>query len=168
MTGKATPSTQAVRLRTELRAQDRPLIERILRDTRFFSQAEIDIALQLIDDRLQMGEASDYHFVVAEVAGQVAGYACLSSIACTQSSWDLHWIAVNPKHQRSEIGRKLLVASEEEARGHGAARMYVDTSGRTQYEPTRAFYERFGYHPEARLADFYAPGDDKVLYLKVL
>lgn len=32
------------------------------------------------------------------------------------------------------------------------------------YAPTRKFYTSLGYAEEARLADFYAPGDDKVIY----
>jgi hypothetical protein len=34
--------------------------------------------------------------------------------------------------------------------------------------PTRAFYERNGFRCEARLKDFYAPGDDRVIYAKIL
>ena len=46
----------------------------------------------------------------------------------------------------------------------GGRRVYVETSGRAQYEPTRRFYEACGYAREAVLTDFYAPGDDKVIY----
>jgi hypothetical protein len=46
--------------------------------------------------------------------------------------------------------------------------MYVDTSGRAQYAPTRAFYEHMGYERAAVLEDFYAPGDAKVIYSKIL
>ena len=166
MTGKATGSAQQVQLRTELKALDRSAIEQILKTTGFFSQVEQDIALELIDDRLQVGEASDYHFVVAEVAGKVAGYSCFGSVPCTLSSWDLYWIAVSPGLQGSGVGRKLVVATEEEARKLGATRMYVDTSGRAQYEPTRAFYERCGYERAATFPDFYAPADAKVVYQK--
>jgi len=50
----------------------------------------------------------------------------------------------------------------------GARRVYADTSARPQYAPTRAFYEASGYAPTAFLEDFYAPGDGKVIYVKVL
>ncbi|MBL8851541.1 MAG: hypothetical protein JNG89_17790, partial [Planctomycetaceae bacterium] len=50
----------------------------------------------------------------------------------------------------------------------GGRRVYAETSGREQYAPTRAFYERCGYQREATLKDFYAPGDDKVVYGKVV
>jgi hypothetical protein len=46
--------------------------------------------------------------------------------------------------------------------------MYIDTSGREQYAPTRAFYERMGYHQAACLADFYAPGDARVIFARLL
>jgi hypothetical protein len=46
--------------------------------------------------------------------------------------------------------------------------MYLDTSGRAQYAPTRAFYEHKGYGVAARLEDFFAPGDDKVIYVRAL
>ena len=46
--------------------------------------------------------------------------------------------------------------------------MYIETSNRPQYASTRAFYERCGYVCEAVLRDFYAPGDDKVIFVRVL
>jgi hypothetical protein len=46
--------------------------------------------------------------------------------------------------------------------------VWVETAGRKQYEPTRAFYLACDYREAARLEDFYAPGDDKVVFLKVL
>jgi hypothetical protein len=46
--------------------------------------------------------------------------------------------------------------------------VYAETSSRPQYEPTRSFYRACGYRLEARLEDFYAPGDGKVIFLKVL
>ena len=50
----------------------------------------------------------------------------------------------------------------------GGEAVYAETSNRPQHVPTRAFYERFGYGRAALLPDFYAPGDDKVIYLKRL
>ncbi len=52
--------------------------------------------------------------------------------------------------------------------GRGARRIYADTSSRPQYEPTRAFYLACGYTQEALLADFYAAGDGKVIFVKIL
>ncbi len=161
-------SAQEVVLRDALVPEDRAAIQTILQSTGFFNPAEISIALELIDDGLDRQEDSEYRFMVAEASGHVVGYSCLGPVACTVSSWDLYWIAVSPGTQGSGIGRRLVLASEELARRHGATRMYIDTAGREQYVPTRAFYERCGYGVAATFTDFYAPGDAKVVFLKVL
>jgi hypothetical protein len=44
----------------------------------------------------------------------------------------------------------------------------IETSTRPQYEPTRGFYLRCGYELAASIADFYAPGDGKAMYVKRL
>lgn len=161
-------SARKVVLRDALVPEDRAAIQAILQSTGFFYPAEIEVALELIDGWFVNRENSEYHLIVAESAGQVIGYSCLGPTACTQSTWDLYWIAVSPDTQGSGIGRQLMVASEDLARRHGATRMYIDTAGREQYVPTRAFYERCGYKVAATLPDFYAPGDAKVVFLKVL
>ena len=50
----------------------------------------------------------------------------------------------------------------------GGRMLVVETSGKSAYHATRQFYLRMGYHEEARLIDFLAPGDDKVVYIKRL
>jgi ribosomal protein S18 acetylase RimI-like enzyme len=61
-----------------------------------------------------------------------------------------------------------MTETERRIRQAGGGRVYAETSGRPQYEPTRAFYERLGFARETQLKDFYALGDDKVFYVKVL
>jgi hypothetical protein len=50
----------------------------------------------------------------------------------------------------------------------GAGRVYVETSTRELYEPTRRFYVACGYRLEATLAEFYGPGDGKAVFVKVV
>jgi hypothetical protein len=44
--------------------------------------------------------------------------------------------------------------------------LIVETSSRSDYTATRAFYERRGYREAARVRDFYAPGDDRIIFVK--
>jgi hypothetical protein len=44
----------------------------------------------------------------------------------------------------------------------------VEASSKEQYIPTRAFYENNQYLLKARFEDFYAPDDDKVVYVKTM
>jgi GNAT superfamily N-acetyltransferase len=83
-------------------------------------------------------------------------------------SFDLYWIAVDASRQGRGTGRAILEAAEKLMAPKGARLVYADTSSRPQYEPTRSFYLACGYAEAAFLADFYAPGDGKVIYVKTL
>jgi GNAT superfamily N-acetyltransferase len=160
--------TQTVTLRQTVEPTDRDHVRTIVESTGMFRPDEVDVAVELVDERLAKGEPSGYHFVFAELDGQVIGYACYGPIACTVSSFDLFWIAVHQDRQGLGLGRRLLEESEQLICQAGGTRIYVDTSGRPQYEPTRRFYQRCDYAVEATLADFYAPEDDRVIFGKVI
>jgi ribosomal protein S18 acetylase RimI-like enzyme len=158
----------AVHLRDDLLPADHAAIESLVRATGFFNAEEQEVAMELVDDRLREGQASHYRFLVGETAGEVAGYACWGPIAGTLAAADLYWIVVDPRFQGRHVGAALLKAAEARMAAEGRTRIYVETSTRAQYEPTRRFYAARGYHLAAELADFYAPGDGKALFLKVL
>jgi GNAT superfamily N-acetyltransferase len=143
-------------------------VRRIVESTGFFHPGEIDVAVELVDERLAKGPASGYHFIFADHEGETLGYACYGLIACTLASYDLYWIAVDKTRQCRGLGRRLIEESEHLVRAAGGQRIYVETSSRAQYAPTRTFYERCGYRQEAVLHDFYAPNDHKVVLVKVL
>ncbi len=154
--------------RDEVAASDQIAVRSIIESTGFFREDEVEVAVELVDERLARGNASGYCFVFAQSEGEVVGYACFGPIACTLGGYDLYWIAVRPEFQKQGIGRLLLDAVVRRTCVAGGRRIYVDTSGQFTYEPTRRFYERNGFHCEARLIDFYAPGDDRLIYVKSL
>ena len=143
-------------------------MRRLVDLTGFFHPDEVDVAEELVVERLQKGEASGYSFIMADHYGRLAAYACFGPIPCTASSYDLYWIAVHPDFQGKGLGRRLLMEVERRVKAAGGSRIYVDTSQRVQYASTRAFYESLGYRLEAVLKDFYAIGDGKTIYCKSL
>jgi GNAT superfamily N-acetyltransferase len=147
---------------------DRAAVRDIVESTGFFSPAEVEVADELVRERLAAGPASGYHFVFSERDGHTAGYACYGPIAATEGSYDLYWIAVHKDRQGQGLGRIILGECERLIRAEGGRRIYIETSHRPQYVSTRAFYQRCGYFLEAVLKDFYAPGDDKAIYVKSL
>lgn len=157
-----------VTLRRGLETADRGPVEELIRATGFFNAEEIEVAMELVDDRLAQGEASHYRFLVGEVDGEVGGYACWGPIPGSQESADLYWIVVHPCFQGRGVGAALLKAAEDWMSTAGRTRVYVETSTRPQYLPTRAFYLACGYHLAAEFPDFYAPGDGKAVFLRVL
>jgi len=64
---------------------------------------------------------------------------------------------------RSPVGR-----AEKEIRRAGGRLAVAETAGQPEYEPTRRFYARQGYTAASRVKDFYAPGNDKVIFTKPL
>jgi ribosomal protein S18 acetylase RimI-like enzyme len=141
-------------------------VRQIVVSSGFFSKAEIEVAVELVQVRLNKGIESGYHFLFAEEDKKVVGYSCFGPIPCTVESYDIYWIAVQEELRRSGLGVELLKKVEEKIKEMGGKRIYVETSSREQYEPTRSFYSRCGYRKEATLKNFYSPGDDKVIYLR--
>ena len=147
---------------------DAESIRNIVRSSGFFSAEEVEMAVELLQENLSRGESSGYYFSFVEINERVVGYSCYGPIPCTGESYDLYWIAVLHDMRGRGIGRDLLQRTEEKIGEMGGKRIYVDTSSREQYEPTRSFYRAGGYEREAVLKDFYSPGDDKVIYVKQL
>jgi len=155
-----------VKLRYEVQQQDPERIGRLVEITGYFNPEEIEVAVELVKERLIKGGDSGYHFVLAEQYGRLAGYTCYGPIPATASSYDLYWIAVHPDLRRRRLGKMLLKETEGLIKRAGGRRIYVETSMRVQYASTRAFYESCGYRLESVSDDFYAPGEAKAVYCK--
>jgi ribosomal protein S18 acetylase RimI-like enzyme len=115
----------------------------------------------------QSGGGRPYYGLGAELDNRLVGWICWGQTPCTQETWDLYWLAVDPAAHGRGVGRALV--AEMERRLTGRARLIsIDTSGRLDYAPTRAFYTALGYHAVAIVPDFYAPGDDQVIFTRQL
>ena len=148
-----------------LTAADRRRIEDITRAVRVFRDDEIPVALEVFD--AATAGSPDYAALGAVLEGQLVGWICWGPTPCTLGTYDLYWMAVDPRAQSAGVGTALV--REMEGRLAGSARLIVvETAGRPDYRPTRAFYEARGYRRAAVIPDFYAPGDDQVVYLKTL
>jgi len=158
----------SIQFRNEVKSTDPEKIRYLATQTDFFRPDEVDVAEELVHERLAKGESSGYYFILAEHYNRLIGYVCYGPIACTTSSYDLYWMAVHPDFQGRGLGKWLIEKAENLIRKAGGTRIYVETSKREQYDSTRAFYEDRDYRVESVLADFYAPGDAKVTFCKIL
>jgi len=137
--------------------------------TAVFNQEEKDCVDELWEEFLAQGaDKSGYYFLVYKEGEQVLGYACYGPRALTDRTYDLYWIAVDPQARGGGVGKQLLAATEQAIRAQGGRILIVETSGMEKYTPTRGFYAATGYLLEATLKDFYADGDDLVIYTKRL
>lgn len=134
-----------------------------------FAPEEAEVAIQVTADGLCQGAEQGYRVVCAEGDnGSLVGYACFGAVPMTEGTYDLYWLAVDPSARKHGVGRKLLAAVEEELRSQRGRRLFIETSGRENYLQARRLYESFGCDLAARLTDYYRPGDDKYIYVKVL
>jgi len=150
---------------------DRSRIHEIVTATGNFSDQEIAIAMELVNEALDKGEESGYIVIVAEMPGDpaiVEGYACYGPTPLTEGVFDLYWIAVNPDAQGRGIGRQLLKYVEDDIRLRGGRMVLIETSSRDEYGPTIAFYHRAKYDVSACIKNFYRVGDDKLIFSKDL
>ena len=154
--------------RQHIKPSDIGAIADIVKSSGFFSAEEIDIALELAEEKLSQPLHSSYQFLFAEDGKRVVGYTCFGLIPATSGSYDLYWIAVDKQLRGAGLGKDLMKRTENIICDLGGKRIYVETSSRHQYQPTHGFYASCGYHQEAFLKNFYSEGDSKIIYAKVL
>jgi len=156
----------AIVWRDAVTRKDVSRIRTLVGATGYFSADEIAIAAELVEERLNKGLRSGYEFLLAEQAGRLLGYACFGKIDGTQGSFDLYWIAVDPQIRGQGLGRLIFEKVEKAMAAIGAISVYADTSSSDKYDSTRAFYNSVGFDEQARLEDFYAKGDSKIIFEK--
>ena len=154
--------------RTGITAADTPRIVKLCEATGYFTPKESLLAGELVETAVDEGPSAGYHFIVADEGGEIAGYTCFGFIDWTESAYDLYWIVVDPRKQGIGLGKQLLARTDAAIKAAGGSRYYAETSSTDKYEPTRQFYLRAGLTEVARIADFYRPGDGKVIYERVL
>lgn len=157
-----------IQYRDDAHPGDCAIVRDMVSDSGFFNSDEVHIAVELVEARLANGLGSGYSFIFAEYEDAVLGYTCFGPIPGTVQSYDLYWIVVRHTYRGLGLGSRLLRRSEYQIAQQGGRRVYVETSSRALYEPTRAFYHAHSYHQEAVLHDYYAPNDSKVIFVKQL
>ena len=156
----------SLRLRLQPVPGDCAGIRAILDSNGIFYPYEIDVAVELVEDRLEREDQSDYHFIFLESDGTLAGYACYGPIYMTDNRFDLYWIAVREDLRGKGLGRILLSETEKKIRAMRAY-LYIETSGKDDYAKTRAFSEE-RYLEVACIPHFYKDNDLRSLHEKTL
>jgi len=106
--------------------------------------------------------------VVDGADGLPVGWSFLSADTAAEGVWELLWIGVALCVQGSGVGAALLADAEVQSRAAGARILIISTASTASTARARAFYVRNGYQESGRIANFYAEGDDKVIFVKQL
>jgi len=149
--------------------KDREKIIKILNETNMFTEEEINVAIEVIDDFLARQEESGYEIYSAvDDEDASIGYICFGKRPLTQGTYDVYWIAVDPSLQGNGIGKKLMKFAEQKIKEKGGNLILVETSSQEKYLKTRLFYKACGYEEIARIRDFYIKGDDLTIFAKYI
>ena len=153
-------------MRTLLPEDIVPLCD-LTRRTAMFREDEVETLNEVLTDFLAAN--SEYgHRCLVEVGddGIPSGFIYFAPESMTIRGWNVWWIVVETGTQRRGLGSRMLAAAEEAiAQEHGRL-ILIETSGLAKYEPTCRFYLRNGYDLRARVADYYADGDDMLIFAK--
>jgi ribosomal protein S18 acetylase RimI-like enzyme len=152
-----------------MQPQDRPGLKALLHAQPHFRPEEIRVALELIDIALAHPAEEDYIILCAEEGeGEIRGYICYGKAPLTEAVYDVYWIVVHPAFWSRGTGSSLLRRAEVDLAQRQARLLLIETSSTPPYDIPRAFYGKQGYREQARILDYYRPGDHKIIYGKIL
>lgn len=144
--------------------RDIPALQEVLDGTALFPR---EMLPDMLGGFLSDNESEDV-WLTCEVDGKAIGFCYAVPEQLAEGAWNMLAIAVLPNLQGSGSGRAITTHLEAELRARGARILIADTSGTDDFAETRAFYRKNGYAEEARIRDFWAPGDDKIVFWKSL
>jgi ribosomal protein S18 acetylase RimI-like enzyme len=136
-------------------------------NTGVFKPMEIEALKEVLDDYHEYNHEHKHQAITYEQDGQPIGFAYYAPAEMADRTWYLYWIAVSKKTQAKGIGGALLKYVEEDIRSAKRGRiLLIETSSLPHYDLTRRFYLKCNYEQVAVLPDYYADGDDMVIFRK--
>lgn len=136
-----------------------------------FGANELDGLIEAFQGAIGQDGAGHRWYVSTTDDDRVVAAAYLAPEPFADRFWNLYFIATHPTHHGQGLGTALLGHVENVLRDAGEERarvLLIETSSTDQYTVARTFYLARGYDAEARIRDFYGPGDDKVVFWKSL
>jgi ribosomal protein S18 acetylase RimI-like enzyme len=145
-----------------------PALIELAEGTGAFKPIEIQALEEVLSDYHARERANGHRCTTASLEGAPVGFVYWAPAAMTDRTWHLWWIAVRSGLQSRGIGAALLADCESEVRAAGGRLLLIETSSLPGYQPTHRFYRKHGYQLASTLPDFYADGDDLVIFGKRL
>jgi ribosomal protein S18 acetylase RimI-like enzyme len=148
--------------------EDRGEILRFVEATGCFRTDEMIVAGEVLDDALVKGQKGYYQSLTAESNGRAVGWICFGPTPCTHGTYDIYWMIVASEFQKKGIGTTLLKQAERIISQRGGRLVVIETPSRNLYEPAHRLYRSAGYSEQARIEEFFAEGDDKIIFTRQL
>lgn len=155
----------------DVSAGDVESVRRLAVSNGMFAEDDLDGFDEMLGGYLD-GTLTGHRWMVAlDADGVTAGAAYVAPEPFADRMWNLYFLAVDADGHGRGVGSSLIGHVEQTLRDQGehvARVLVVETSSLEAYAPARSFYAKQGFDEEARIRDFYGPGDNKVVYWKAL
>ena len=112
------------------------------------------------------GNSNDIWFSAKE--NELVGVIYCTPEPMTRGTWNVLMLLVDPDRQRQGYGSALISYVEQLLRDRGKRLLIVETSSLDEFEPACKFYSKCGFNEEARIRNFYAAEEDKIIFSKAL
>ena len=150
----------------KLKLDDVKNIETILNNIANFNDAEVSVAMELVNVAAADAGQTDYYVFVYEENGKIIGYHCTGKRPLTDAVYDLYWIVTDPRHKNKGVGKSLLTHAEQFVIERKARWLLIETSSKDSYEGARNFYLRNNYSIISEINDFYSLGERLIVFGK--
>lgn len=144
---------------------DADAIWAMLKESGEFDEKSVAYMKEILTNYLD-GKTDDLWFTADD--GEPVGVAyCVPEVAA-EGAWNLLMLWTRNNRHGQGHGSALVSRVEKTLTERGARLLIVETSGLPGFETARRFYEKCGFAQEARIKNFFAAGDDKIVYTKSL
>lgn len=139
-------------------------LKKVLNTIELFPSAMLD---DMISDYLNNPKTEEIWFTETH-KGKPISIAYCAPEQLAEGTYNLYAIGVKADTQSKGVGTRMMAFIENYLKVNGHRLLIVETSGTSDFELTRRFYEKLDYKQEAVIRNFWKDGDDKVIYSKKL
>lgn len=137
----------------------------IVKDSGQFDENGLAHVNETLNNYLE-GEGEDLWFTADD--GEPVGVAYCAPEPVTDGTWNLLMLWTRSDRNGKGYGSALVNHVEKILNERGVRLLIVETSSLPDFAGARAFYDKCGFTHEARISNFFAVGDDKIIYTKSL
>ena len=142
---------------------DKAALLSIVKNSGQFDEAGLAHVEQTLESHLG-GEGESLWLTADD--GEPVGVAYCAPEPVTQGTWNLLMLWTRKDKEGQGHGAALISHIEQALADRSCRLLIVETSGLPEFENARAFYGKSEFSQEARIRDFFAAGDDKLVYTK--
>jgi ribosomal protein S18 acetylase RimI-like enzyme len=161
-----TPAREGAAMIRPTTPEDTEALVAIAASTGVFKPMELDALVEVLDDYHAVDKDYGHISITLEHHGRPVGFAHYAPAAMTDRTWYLYWIAVDKNVHAKGLGSQLLKRAEADVKAAKGRIFLIETSSLPHYDLTRKFYLKHGYEQGAVIRDYYADGDDMVVFRK--